>query len=383
MKKTFLYFAAAILTLSCGGQNTPDTPDPGPDVKPEPEVTPVVVQTPDFAKGADVSWLSEMEHDGKTFKKADGTTADLFEVLKDCGINSIRLRVWVDPYGGWSGKTDMLALAERATAAGMALMVDFHYSDFFADPSRQVIPSAWTADKGDLEKMCAHVADHTTDILKAMKEDGLSPAWIQIGNETRNGMLWPTGQLWDGNGDITDGRKHFARLYNAGYDAAKALFPDALVMPHLNNAYEDNSWWFSQIKAEGGKFDAIALSHYPQAETKLSASQYNQKALANIKSLYSTYKIPVIVSEVGVMPSKSDAASVLQSFMTELKKIDGCAGIFYWEPEVYGGWKPAVYGNAAELTRLTGTKQGTWGGYNMGAFTSDGRPHEIMDAFKD
>ncbi|MBO4755650.1 MAG: glycosyl hydrolase 53 family protein [Bacteroidales bacterium] len=375
MSKTLsIFLSVAALISACQQQPT----DPGTDPEPDP---PVSVVTPDFARGADVSWLSEMENDNKTFKKADGTPADLFEVLKDCGINSIRLRVWVDPPGGWSGKEDMVKLAVRAAKAGLALMVDFHYSDFFADPSRQTIPSAWASDKDDLEKMCSHVSAHTTQVLQALKDAGVKPAWIQIGNETRNGMLWPAGQLWTASGDLPDGRKHFAQLYNAGYDAAKAVFKDAVVMPHLNNAYEDNAWWFRQIKAEGGKFDAIALSHYPQAESAFSATQYNQKALANIKSLISEFKIPVYVSEVGVKPAKADAASVLKAFMDDAKNMDGCKGVFYWEPEVYGGWKPAVYSNAAEIERLTGKRE-TWGAYDQGAFTSDGRPHEIMNVFK-
>ena len=375
MSKTLVIFLTlAALVGAC--QQKPA--DPTQDPEPEP---PSSVVTPDFARGADVSWLSEMENDNKTFKKADGSTADLFDVLKDCGINAIRLRVWVDPPGGWSGKEDMVKLAVRAAKAGLALMVDFHYSDFFADPSRQTIPSAWMADKDNLEKMCSHVSAHTTQVLEALNAAGVKPAWIQIGNETRNGMLWPAGQLWTSSGDIQDGRKHFARLYNAGYDAAKAVFRDVVVMPHLNNAYDDNAWWFRQVKAEGGKFDAIALSHYPQAESAFTAAQYNQKALANFKSLISEFKIPVYVSEVGVKPAKADAASVFKAFMDEARQLDGCKGVFYWEPEVYGGWKPAVYSNAAEIERLTGKRE-TWGAYDQGAFTSDGRPHEIMNVFK-
>ena len=367
---TLLLTAFFFAVVACGD---PVTPDPGPDV-------PGPVETPDFAKGTDISWLSEMEHDGKSFKKADGTPADLLEVLKGCGVNAIRLRVWVDPPGGWSGKADAVALAKRAHAAGLALMVDFHYSDFFADPSRQTVPAAWEGDKNNLEKMCAHVRAHTTEVLQALKDAVVKPAWIQIGNETRNGMLWPAGQLWTSSGDIPDGRKHFAQLYNAGYEAAKAIFPDALVMPHLNNAYEDNSWWFQQIKAAGAKFDAIALSHYPQAENKFTAAQYNQKALEQIGKLYSTYKIPVFVSEVGVKAAKADAAYVLKSFMDEAMKLAGCKGVFYWEPEVYGGWKPAVYSNAAEIERLTGKRE-TWGAYDQGAFTAEGKPSAILDCF--
>ena len=380
MRKSLL-LAAIFATFSCGchpqdspADDTPVVPDPDPE-------TPAVV-TPAFAKGADISWASEMEAGGRKFKKKDGTEAPLLEVLKDCGMNAIRLRVWVDPYKGWSGKDDVVAVAQKVKAAGMALMVDFHYSDFFADPSRQQIPAAWAADKDDLSKMCRHVADHTTEVLEALKAAGVTVAWVQIGNETRNGMLWPAGQLWTEAGDIADGRKHFAQLYNAGYEAAKAVFPAAVVMPHINNAYADNAWWFQQVQAAGAHFDAIALSHYPQAEKNMTSAQYNQKALANVQSLAASFKLPVYITEVGVMSTQSDAASVLSSFMTELRKIDACKGIFYWEPQVDGNWKPAVYSDAAAIYQYTGKRE-TWNAYKQGAFTSAGAPSAILDCFAD
>ena len=366
MKTThFILVAATLLATACNCSR----PDPVTPVDPEPEVKPKPVPTPAFAKGADISWVSEMEKDGRTFQLGSGTKADILDVLKETGVNAIRLRVWVNPTGGWSGKEDVVALAKRTAAAGMCLMVDFHYSDFFADPSRQTVPAAWDADKGDLNKMCQHVAEHTQEVLKALKEAGVAPAWIQVGNETRNGMLWPAGQLWNDKGDIADGRKHFAQLYMAGYNAAKAVFPDAVVMPHLNNAYEDNAWWFKQIKEAGATFDAIALSHYPQAESKFTAEAYNQKAVAQVKALYSTFKVPVFISEVGVKAARNDAAATLLSFMDAVKDFSGCAGVFYWEPEVYGNWKPKVY-NALG-----------WNAYDQGAFAADGRPLAIMDAF--
>ena len=112
----------------------------------------------------------------------------------------------------------------------------------------------------------------------------------------------------------------------------------------------------------------------------MTAAQYNQKALAGIRQLHAAYGIPVIVSEVGVMPSKGDAAAVLKEFMTAARAIDGCAGVFYWEPEVYGGWVPSVYKDADAIQRFTGKRE-TWGSYNQAAFTSDGRPSSILDAF--
>lgn len=357
MKRLIPLLAAALLVFSC---------------EKSPKNTSYDVPTPTFAKGADVSWVSEMEYDGKTFKTKKGEQADIFTSLESCGINAIRLRVWVKPSGGWSGKSDVVKLAERAAKAGMALMIDFHYSDFFADPSRQDIPADWAADKASIDKMCTHVKDHTTDVLKAIKEKGVTPAWIQIGNETRNGMLWPIGQLWETSYGTPGGWENFARLYKAGYSAAKAVFPNVKVMPHVNNAYADNAWWFTELK-KYASFDMIALSHYPQAESKMTPKEYNAAAIANIKTLYSTFNVPIMVSEVGVKTPDGEAAAkeVLSDFMTQVRKLSFCAGVFYWEPEVYDWWKPAVY-----------TSKG-WNAYGMGAYLTGGKPSSVMDIFAD
>ena len=392
MKKLML-LAALFAAFSCGNKTAPTDPASGDggDSKPEPVEIPIA--TPAFAKGADISWVSEMEASGKTFRKKDGTKADILAVLADCGINAIRLRVWVDPYKGWSGKDDVIALAKRVKAAGMALMVDFHYSDFFADPDRQTIPTAWAADKSDMDKMCKHVADHTTDVLKALKDAGVTVNWVQIGNETREGMLFPTGKASWNNKQIN--LSDFVSLYNAGYDAAKKIYPESYVMPHLNNAYLSASYgnpmWLDDFKAKGGKFDMIALSHYPHYESKmwigstektLSPSEVNQYAIAYLKKVASDYGVPVIVSEIGVNSTKSGAADLLASFMTEVRKISACKGVFYWEPEVDGVWKPEIYSKPAELSKYSGTTvSSAWVAYNQGAFTTDGKPTTILDPF--
>ncbi len=381
--KKLLFMAAffAAFACSCGNKdNTTPTPDP------DPEVTPVA--TPSFAKGADIGWASEMEAGGRKFQKKDGTQAGLLDVLKDCGINAIRLRVWVDPYKGWSGKADVVAMARRVTAAGLALMVDFHYSDFFADPGRQQIPAAWEADKADMAKMCAHVSAHTTEVLQALKDAGVTVNWIQIGNETRAGMLFGTGDaVWKNDQlDLTN----FVKLYNAGYDAAKAVYPNALVMPHIDKAWDasNNNKWLTSFKNQGGKMDAIALSHYPQeswnGKTQLTAAQANSQAVSAVKSLVATFKVPVIIAEVGVKTpaGEAEAKNVLSSFMTEMAKVNGVTGVFYWEPEVDGSWKPAVYSDVAAIKKYTG-KSETWVAYGMGAFTSSGKPTSVMDCFTD
>ena len=224
-----------------------------------------------------------------------------------------------------------------------------------------------------------------------MKAAGVTVNWVQIGNETRGGMVYPAGQLdYDNKGKEFQG---FVKLFNAGYAAAKAVYPSALVMPHLNNAFDSpaNAWWLSNFKSQGGKFDAIALSHYPHyggklwiggKETALTPAQVNQYALQDITDLADTFKVPVIVSEVGVNPKQSDAASILSSFLTESRKISACKGVFYWEPEVDGNWKPALYSDLAALTRYSGSTQTrAWNAYDQGAFTASGSPSAILDCF--
>lgn len=335
-----------------------------------------------FAKGADVSWVTEMEADGKKFYNANGTETDLFSLLKGLGMTAVRLRVWVNPetaatknitdggYGAaYSGKDDVVAKAKRAVAAGLDVMIDFHYSDIFADPKRQATPLAWRS--YDKEQLKTAVADHTKDVLNALTQAGVSPKWIQIGNETRNGMLHPTGQLWTDTGDVAGGWANFAALINAGYTAAKSVFPDALVMVHIDNAYEDNAWWFDKLIAAGGKFDMIGLSHYPMTHDKYTWREMNSKAVANIKAWAAAYGVKIMVSEVGVKPAQSDAVACMSEFMTAVKAVSECAGVFYWEPEVYASWRPKTYINVWN-----------WNAYDMGAFTNSGSPSNILDAFK-
>lgn len=367
LKKTILSILTIAAVISCSKQPESNGNNNGGN---EGGTTPEIVVKP-FVTGADVSWASEMEAAGKSFKGTDGKTADLFAILSSCGLDAVRLRVWVSPTGGWSGKDDMVKLAKRATEKGLAVMVDFHYSDFFADPSRQTVPEAWKADTGDISKMAAHVKDHTTEVLHALKAAGVAPKWIQIGNETRNGMIWPSGQLWTDKGDIAGGWQNFVNLYNAGYNAAKAVFSDVKVMPHLNNAYDDNAWWFTKFVSAGGKMDMIALSHYPQTVSGKTWQQANDLAVSRVQALSKAHNCKVMISEVGIKASDLTLGKqILSDFIGKIKSSGSCAGIFYWEPEVYGGWKPAVY-----------TTLG-WNSYDMGCFTASGTPSDAFLALK-
>ena len=150
-----------------------------------------------FVRGADISWCTEMETSGRTFQNAQGQEMELCALLKEIGMNAVRLRVWVNPqgygYGTWCDKADVLKKAERAHQQGLDVMIDFHYSDFFADPKRQEMPKDWSG--YTLDQVKTAIADHTKDILNALKAKGIEPKWVQVGNETNNGMIFDKGKI--------------------------------------------------------------------------------------------------------------------------------------------------------------------------------------------
>lgn len=306
--------------------------------------------TNDFAKGADVSWLTEMEAAGYKFYDSDGNATECMALLKSLGVDAIRLRVWVDPDDGWCGKEDVVAKAVRADALGMRLMIDFHYSDSWADPSRQTIPSAWTS--YDLEAMKTAVADHTTDVLQAIKDEGATVDWVQVGNETRVGMLWDVGLVAD------DDFSSFAELVTAGYDAVKTVFPSAKVIVHLDNGYDLSlyKWMFDGLAAEDTKWDVIGMSIYPESGTW---STRIASCLSNMSTLAARYDCEVMMCEIGMSWDATFAEEAMRQMVEGAKQVEACLGVFYWEPECYNGWN----------------------GYTKGAFDNTGKPTSTLNVF--
>ena len=337
----FRLFIIIIFALSCNKKPPPD-PDPVP--------TP---GNPNFAKGADVSWLTEMESAGKKFYNSSGTEGECMSILKGLGMNSIRLRVWVNPAGGWNGTADVIAKALRAKNLGMRIMIDFHYSDTWADPGHQMKPAAWTST--DVNVLKTSLATHTTEVLNALKTAGVTPEWVQVGNETNDGMLWPEGKA-------SVNMANFAQFVNAGYDAVKAVFPNARVIVHISNGWDNNlfRWIFDGLKNNGGKWDVIGMSLYP---SPTNWQTFNAQCLANMNDMIARYNKEVIVLEVGMSwDQAASSKAFLEDLITKTKTISGDKGlgVLYWEPESYGNWK----------------------GYTLGAFDNNGRPTDALNAFK-
>lgn len=342
-------------------------------------LTTVQAQNTTFARGADISWCTEMEADGKKFYNADGTETDIFALMKEIGMNAIRLRVWVNPtlygYGAWSDKADVVAKAKRAHEQGLDLMIDFHYSDFFADPGSQTIPLDWK--DYDLEQVKTAVSDHTKDVLQTLKDEGIEPRWVQVGNETNNGMLWKAGEIdWKKSGKAR--YTNYAALSNAGYDAVKAILPNTYVIVHIAGAYnaaDYQGWFYKEFKEAGGKFDMIGLSHYPDWDdwnSDKSDVASNKNAANSVKTLGDLFNVPVMIVETGFSvydPVKG--SEVMTDLFSRTKDLPQCAGIFYWEPEADVSWKPAYYETMG------------WDEYGLGAFNIYGEPTAILDAFKD
>ncbi|MBR6488997.1 MAG: glycosyl hydrolase 53 family protein [Muribaculaceae bacterium] len=330
-----------------------------------------------FVRGADLSWCTEMESDGRKFYNADGVETDIFALMKEIGMNAIRLRVWVNPqrfgYGAWCDKADVVAKARRAKAQGLDLLIDFHYSDFFADPGTQTLPLDWNGFTREQVKVA--IASHTQDVLQALKAEGIEPRWVQVGNETNSGMVWNYGRI-DWNGYGSDRFTDYAELSNVGYEAVKEVLPNALVIVHLANAHnvaDYDCWFFNDFKEAGGKFDMIGLSHYPNYNnwnSDADGAVSNINAARNIKAVGEKFNVPVMIVETGFSQAdENKARQVMQDLFDKVENLPQCVGIFYWEPEVDGQWKPAYYNTVG------------WGAYGMGAFTTDGRPTAALDPF--
>ena len=323
-----------------------------------------------FAHGADISWCSEMEADGMKFYNLDGEETDIFAIMKQIGMDAIRLRVWVNPengYGPWSDKADVVAKSKRAQAQGLDLMIDFHYSDYFADPGKQTKPAAWEG--MSFEQTKEALAQHTIDVLQALKNEGIEPKWVQVGNETSNGMVWDDGRIdWN----LPDNQRwlNYVALSNVGYDAVKQVLPDAYVIVHHDNAIHDNVWYYEAFTNYGGKLDMIGLSHYPDWE---QWSQSNTIAAENLHKLYNQFHLPVMIVETGYSTwDESRAENVMKDLREKMEQEEGCVGILYWEPEVYGGWDAR---RLEDGEWIEGTN-GTYGEFvvNNGAFTAYGQP---------
>ena len=369
MKFTRLILLASISAFSfLGCEKTPSGPTPekpengGSTTDTTETVDPVV-----YARGADISWITQMEADGVKFYDSIGNETDCFQLMKESGFNAIRLRVWVDPEEGWCAKEDVLNKAARAYNLGMKLMIDFHYSDSWADPGKQNPPAAWK--NFSVEEMTSAVAAHTKDVLNALNDLGVDVEWVQVGNEVNNGMLHPLGKVQDKSA------ANFVKFLNAGYMAVKDVYPSAKVVLHISNGQDTGlfDWFFSLMKDNNARYDIIGMSLYPVWWENGGWSKWQtpmEACLANIKALHTKFSKPVMICEFGMPVSEPQATKeAIQHLLDKTADQEECLGVFYWEPQTDGVWKPDSYASLG------------WNAYNMGAF-KNGRPTVALEPFR-
>lgn len=332
MKRSILLFVITILALTSRAQ-----------------------QNEPFWLGADISGTTQMESRGAKFYNKLGQERENTALMKELGMNAIRLRVWVNPRGGWSSKEDVLRMALRAKALDMALMIDFHYADSWADPGKQPIPAAWK--DYTYKQMCKAVAQHTRETLQLLRQHGVDVKWVQLGNETTHGMLWDMGRA-------ETHMEQYAGLTDAAYAAAKKVYPNTTCIVHLDAGFDIDRYRFifDGLNRYKARYDMIGVSVYPywdlQTGRVKSEEETLSKVFANLNTLYKEYGKELMIVETGYEAKRPNEG---YAFMRKLadgvrNKTDGhCHGIFYWAPE---------------LEQF----------YPLGAFEK-GRPTAILDAF--
>ena len=243
----------------------------------------------EFLRGGDVSEIPEVEAEGGTYSY-QGKKQDPFDLMKAAGWNFVRFRVWNEPKDGYCDKAHTLALAKRAHAKGMKISIDFHYSDWWADPGKQNKPKAWK----DLpfEDLVKAVREYTKDVIGALVAQGTPPYMVQIGNEIVGGMLWPDGRA---NSNDPEQWKRLGRLVEAGVKGVRdAEGKDRiLTMIHLDRGADNkvSVWWFDHFLKTGVDFDTIGQSYYPWWHGTLDQLK------ANLDDLAKRYKKDIYIVE--------------------------------------------------------------------------------------
>lgn len=207
-------------------------------------------------RGADISYFKQLEENNVQFYK-NGKIESLFEILKDAGVNWIRLRLWHSPSDSTNNLENTLSVAKCVKDLGFKFLLDIHYSDSWADPSSQTIPSEW--ESYDFEKLKNAVSSYTKDVLSSFSKAGCVPDMVQTGNEISNGMLWPYGKIKDG-GDCSD----FMALLSSAVNEVRNFDSKIKIMLHVPCDKDIGKvlWWYSQAEKYKIDYDVIGLSYY-------------------------------------------------------------------------------------------------------------------------
>jgi arabinogalactan endo-1,4-beta-galactosidase len=300
------------------------------NTKTQPVVEPPFERTVEIDRpviGADISFVPQEESRGKTYSD-NGVEKDVLEILKDNKFNWIRLRLFVDPTAergysrdGFCGLEKTLELAKRVKDSGMQLLLDFHYSDTWADPGKQFIPASWERHSGSALE--GQVYRYTNETINRFIEEGVRPDMVQVGNEINNGMMWPQGKLPDGDKkvDSDEEMESFCVLLRCASAAVRAADPGITIMVHIacGGQNKESVAFFDKIISRDVKFDVIGQSYYPEYHGTLEELEFN------LKDLVDRYEKPIFVVEYhGNRQEVNDIVHNIPNGMG--------LGTFIWEP---------------------------------------------------
>ena len=302
----------------------------------------------DFILGMDASCVPSLENSGVKYYDHNGTEKDVYQILSENGINYIRVRIWNDPYdangngygGGNCDLANAIAIGQRATKYGLKLLVNFHYSDFWADPGKQAVPKAW---KGlDIDAKSEALYTYTKDCLEQLVAAGVDIGMVQVGNETN-------GALCGENGSAPDGWKNITQLMKAGSRAVREVCPNALVAIHFTNPERVGSYesYGKQLQEHQVDYDVFASSYYPYWHGTLSnlttelnkiTDQYGKKVMvAETSYAYSTADTDYHGNTVGSGSSTGHPYTVqgqadqIRDVIQAVADMHSGIGVFYWE----------------------------------------------------
>ena len=298
----------------------------------KPKVEPVFERKQTIEKpviGADISFVPQEEARGKKYSD-NGVEKDVLEILKDHKFNWIRLRLFVDPDaengysrggGGFCGLEKTLEMAKRVKAAGMKFLLDFHYSDTWADPGKQFTPSAWKNLHGSALE--GRIYSYTNETIKRFIAEGLRPDMVQVGNEINNGMLWPVGKLPGGEEKVNSNEEmeSFCILLRCASAAVRAADPDISIMVHIacGGQNTESVAFFDKIISRDVKFDVIGQSYYPEYHGTLEELEFN------LNDLVKRYNKPIFVVEYH--ENKKAVNDIVHHIPNKMG-----LGTFIWEP---------------------------------------------------
>jgi len=311
-----------------------------------------------FTLGADISWYPQMLADGFVFRNEKGEPAPLLDTLRELGFNAIRLRTWVNPsddrHAGHCSAEETLALARECQEKGFRIMIDFHYSDSWADPGKQRKPAAWAA--LDFDSLVRHLYDYTRDTMALLVAGGVRAEWVQIGNEINPGMLLPEGSAED--------FARLARLITAGHDAVKAVSPESITMVHLAefNRTDFILDYFAGLDKHGCRYDMAGFSYYPWHLPDMPREECWRGYCRSMAELPQKLGRDVMIVETG--ENSADEKLTADMLLRQLRLIADhprCRGLMLWEPE------------GAEC----------WSHYPLSAWRDDGAPSAALGAVRD